>query len=62
MIRQARDYYTFNTIAYVVVGSLALFALLPFLILATNSFSSEHAIITRATRSCRGSSPSTPTG
>jgi putative aldouronate transport system permease protein len=46
MIRQARDYYAFNTIAYVVVGSLALFALFPFVILAINSFSSEHAIIT----------------
>ncbi len=46
-IRHARDYYAFNTIAYVVVGSLALFALVPFVILAVNSFSSEHAILTR---------------
>ena len=46
-IRHARDFYAFNTIAYVVVGSLALFALVPFVILATNSFSSEHAILTQ---------------
>ena len=46
MIRQGRDYYAFNAIAYVVVGALALFSLLPFLILAINSFSSEHAIVT----------------
>jgi len=45
MIRQARGDYTFNTIAYLVVGSLAIFALLPFVILAVNSFSSEHAIV-----------------
>lgn len=47
MIRHARDRYAFNAIAYVVVGFLALFALLPFLILATNSLSSEHAIVTQ---------------
>jgi putative aldouronate transport system permease protein len=47
MIRQSRDYYAFNAIAYVVVGSLALIALLPFVILAVNSFSSERAIITQ---------------
>ncbi len=46
MIKHARDHYAFNAIAYVVLGSLALFALLPFLILAVNSFSSEHAILT----------------
>lgn len=45
-MRLGRDHIAFNTIAYVVVGSLALFAFVPFLILATNSFSSEHAIIT----------------
>lgn len=47
MIRHARDRHAFNAIAYVVVGFLALFALLPFLILATNSLSSEHAIVTQ---------------
>lgn len=46
MIRQGRDQSAFNAIAYVVVGSLALFALLPFLILTINSFSSERAIVT----------------
>ncbi len=46
-IRHGRDFYAFNTIAYVVVGSLAVFALIPFVILATNSFSSEHAILTQ---------------
>ena len=45
MIRKSSDHYTFNAIAYVVVGSLAIFALLPFLILAVNSIASEHAII-----------------
>jgi putative aldouronate transport system permease protein len=47
MLRHTRDHLLFDTIAYLVVGSLALFALLPFLILATNSFSSEHAILTQ---------------
>jgi putative aldouronate transport system permease protein len=47
MRKHRRDFYAFNTIAYVVVGSLALFALFPFLILLANSFSSEHAILTQ---------------
>jgi putative aldouronate transport system permease protein len=46
-IRHGADHYAFNAIAYVVVGSLALFALVPFLILLSNSFSSEHAIVTQ---------------
>jgi putative aldouronate transport system permease protein len=46
-MRLGRDHLAFNAIAYVVVGSLALFAFVPFLILATNSFSSEHAILTQ---------------
>jgi len=45
-IRHGADHYAFNAIAYVVVGSLALFAVVPFLILLANSFSSERAIIT----------------
>jgi putative aldouronate transport system permease protein len=46
MRRHTRDTALFDAIAYLVVGSLALFALVPFLILAINSFSSEHAILT----------------
>ena len=39
------DHLALNAVACVVVGALALLALLPFLILAVNSVSSEHAIL-----------------
>ena len=45
MVRKTSDYYTLNALAYGVVGALSLFALFPFLILAINSVSSEHAIL-----------------
>jgi len=45
--RHQRDRHAFDAIAYLVVGGLALFALLPFVILVANSFSSEHAILTQ---------------
>jgi putative aldouronate transport system permease protein len=48
--RPAADRIAFDGIAWVVVGGLALFALLPFLILAVNSFASEHAIINEGYR------------
>ena len=45
MVRKTPDYYALNTLACLVVGAFALFALFPFLILAINSVSSEHAIL-----------------
>jgi putative aldouronate transport system permease protein len=45
MIRKTADYYAINALARAIVGLLALLALFPFLILAINSFSSEHSII-----------------
>ena len=48
--RLTGDRVALDGIAWVVVGGLALFALLPFLILAVNSFSSEHAIINEGYR------------
>jgi putative aldouronate transport system permease protein len=45
MIKKTKDFYTFNALAYAIVGFFALFSLLPFFILAINSLSSEHAIV-----------------
>jgi putative aldouronate transport system permease protein len=44
-MKPSADTITFNIIAWIVVGTLALLAVLPFLILGVNSLSSEHSII-----------------
>jgi putative aldouronate transport system permease protein len=46
-IHSTLDRKIFNWIAYLTVGSFAVIAVLPFVILLVNSFASEHSIITR---------------
>lgn len=44
-MRLERDVIAINILGYLVVGILALLAVFPFLLLLTNSFASEHAIV-----------------
>lgn len=44
-IRRTPDQVIFQTVAYVVVGAIGLFTLLPFLVLIGSSFATEHEIV-----------------